>query len=691
MQEVHTHAAREDARQWMSVVVLGLVVLFGWGSAAYAQAPADTVRKAPPSAFAPLPPIPPPTGRPVVDSLPARTPAVTPLGTLEAIPGTFVYDLGAVAWPHGWSRHGLAPHRWDLTLDGLPYTDPLTGRPRIELVPSSFVQRPRLGVSPTGQSDGAHLRWREYLYPDPVTELRFRRDSNGLQNVEVAHSQLRRLDVGGRPALLHTTFGYGGRATNGVYDGSDVRRGRTVWGRIQFRRNRWTVTLSDLSVRHKIGQHGGVDPPLPSTFSSIYLLPLAISSTQTNDARHRTFRNDLTLRVRAPLLLRLTERPTTLTARWTANTFAFDTDFDSDAPEADTTWDVRTHGFHAQLQQSLRIRRHRLRVRLRGTWQTVARSNVPQLSGTREAVHLTVHDSLRVGATALHLAAGAHATSIQTYPSATVRAARPLGPVTADVQADVSGQPVPWLLDTGFSTLVDPMDDAPGPTDLVGRVAVGLSGARGVLRGRLEAFATGIRRPVDLYTLVPADGLPSTEPDTIAVRAADDPFYRVGVTLSGSWREKARRGLYARIQGTAQHMLLPTASPLHERRSKTLPPAYGRLRLGARFRLFQDLETDLHVQARGWMAMNSRWFHPPTGLLAVPPADAPILERPGQRVGPSGTLDATAEATLRGAKLYFTFENVLGQSDIQQGTFVVPVYPLPTRQFRFGVHWPIFN
>ena len=680
---------RTGAAPWR-VFVLILAVLCACGTSADAQVPTDTVRAASTPDFAPLPPIAPPTGRPVVDSLPARTPAVTPLDNLEEVPGTFLYDLGAVAWPHGWSRHGLAPHRWDLTLDDLPYTDPLTGRPRIDLVPPSFVQRPRLGISSTGHPDGVHLRWREYLFPDPVTELRFRRDSNGLQNIEVAHSQLRRLEVRGRPALLHTTFGYGGRATRGVYDGSDVERGRFVWGRLQFRRNRWTVTLSDVSVRHKIGLHGGVEPPL-STFSSIYRLPLAISSSQTNDARHRTFRNDLTLRVRAPLLARLTDRPTTLTARWTANTFAFETDFDGDSPLADTTWDVRTHGFHGLLQQSLRVNQHRLRVRLRGTWQMVGRSNVPGLEGTRQDVHLTVHDSLRLGRTALHLAAGAHATSIQTYPSATVRAERALGPVTADVQADVSGQPVPWLLDTGFSTLVEPMDDAPGPTDLVGRIATGLSWSRGVLQTRVEAFATGIRRPVDLYTLVPANSLPPVVPDTVAVRAATDPFYRVGVTLTGGWREDARRGLYARGRATAQHMLTPTASPLHERRSETLPPAYGRLRLGARFRLFQDLETDLYVQARGWMAMNSRWFHPPTGLLAVPPAEAPILEQPGQQVGPSGTLDATAEATLRSAKLSFTFENVLGRSEVQAGTFVVPVYPLPTRQFRFGVHWPIFN
>jgi hypothetical protein len=64
---------------------------------------------------------------------------------------------------------------------------------------------------------------------------------------------------------------------------------------------------------------------------------------------------------------------------------------------------------------------------------------------------------------------------------------------------------------------------------------------------------------------------------------------------------------------------------------------------------------------------------------------------PGQQLGPSGTVDVHAETRLRGATLFFTFENVQAGTGVQPGTFVVPVYPLPARQFRFGVYWPIFN
>jgi len=128
---------------------------------------------------------------------------------------------------------------------------------------------------------------------------------------------------------------------------------------------------------------------------------------------------------------------------------------------------------------------------------------------------------------------------------------------------------------------------------------------------------------------------------------------------------------------------------------------YAQGRIGARFVFFVDLVTDFYVEARGWTSMNSRWFHPPTGRLVVPPAQDPVPSRPGFVPGPNGTIDVHAEIKLRGATLFFSLENaqvsfatpgsVERQATLQQGTFTVPVYPLPARQFRFGVHWPIFD
>jgi hypothetical protein len=70
-------------------------------------------------------------------------------------------------------------------------------------------------------------------------------------------------------------------------------------------------------------------------------------------------------------------------------------------------------------------------------------------------------------------------------------------------------------------------------------------------------------------------------------------------------------------------------------------------------------------------------------------------------VGPNGTIAVHADIKLRGATLFFALENAQvsfaapgsfeRQATLQPGTFTVPVYPLPARQFRFGVHWPIFD
>jgi hypothetical protein len=96
--------------------------------------------------------------------------------------------------------------------------------------------------------------------------------------------------------------------------------------------------------------------------------------------------------------------------------------------------------------------------------------------------------------------------------------------------------------------------------------------------------------------------------------------------------------------------------------------------------------------------MNSRLFHPPTGRLVVPSQNEPVRGFPGARVGPSYTIDVQAQAVLMGAKLFFSFENVQSAQIIdppsarpQVGTFISPLYPLPPLQFRFGVHWPLFD
>jgi hypothetical protein len=628
-------------------------------------------------------------GRVVIDSLPARRPWTTFEYIANQEPGSFLYDLGPVSWPHGWSVDGLAPHRWALRLDGFSYTNPLTGRPQVEVLPPSFFYPPRIGVDPGGRPTGVHLDGRDYLLRPPITELRFRRDSNGLQSIAVAHSQQHRVDLFDTPALVQITGGFGGQAAEGAYTGSDLRSGRRLWARLRYRTNRWEVALSDLSIRHRIGARGEVEPPIPSLFASIYLFPLAETSVRSPDARRRTFRNDLMLTVRGPVLP-FFKQPLRLSGRWSAQTFEFEPDFGGSMP--DTAWSVRTHGFHGLAQQEATIGRHDLLLEASASTWTTARSNVAQIDGQRWEAHASVQDSVRVGRTALALNGGWHASSVQTHPSAALRVRRSLGGVDWRAAVSAAGQPLPWMMSDGFETLVQPLEkDAPSPSDLVYRATLTAQSQLGAVDVRLKGFGNAIKGPLDYYAVVPTGDSLRTIPDTLAARTASDPFLRAGATLALGWRTEAERGLYARAEATAQQFLNASASPLHARQAETLPDLHGRARLGARLVLFKDLITDIWVQARGWTAMNSRWFHPPTGLLSVPPLDQPVPDRPDRRVGPNGVVDVHAETILRGAKLFFTFENITSDTQVHRGTFVVPVYPLPTLRFRFGVHWGILN
>lgn len=635
----------------------------------------------------PPPPVPPLYGRVQTDSMPGRLPHVTLEMILAEQPGSFLYDLGEYGWPHGWSPRGLAPHRVHLWLDGLPLDDPLTGRARFELLPPSFVTRPRTGLDPGGGAVGVHTRWRSYPPKRPLTEIRYRFDREGLHAVEVGHSQKRRLDLFGRPGLLHATLGYAGRKADGVYDGSALQSERRLWGRLRYQTNDWTVELSDRASRFRIGAHGGAVPPVADLFTSIYALPVAASSVRRPNNRRKTVRNDLTARMEAPLLPGLENR-TLLSTTWTSHTF----DFRSGGGTSDTTWSVKLNGGHAHLQQSLTAGPHHLTGDLRGSLWSVADDNVPQIDGSRGEIHFQVRDSLRLGRTALRLHAGGHATSEQTYPSFTLRAQRPVGPFQISASGRVTGQRDAWIEEAGFTPHVNGLDgERAGIADRLIEATLEARTEVGPFDLGIEGFAHQIRSAVDLYADVPEDTPPTTITDTVTARQSPSPVQRAGVTLSLDWRRDARRGLYAQGQGTLLEPLTAGASPLHARLARTMPKAFGRARIGARFVLFTDLITDFYVQARGWSAMNSRWFHPPTGRLVVPPLQTPIPNARGLDVGPNGTVDVRAEAHFLGATLFFTFQNVQAGTQLQPGTFVVPVYPLPPQQFRFGVFWPIFD
>ena len=644
---------------------------------------ADTTQAAPPDSMrqqqgaqaqpdtltAPLPFLRLLRGRPTLDVPPIQHAEADLAHLLTSVPGTFLFDLGANGWPDGWSWNGFNPQRPSLVFDGHPYNDPVTGRPRFDLLPPEFLYAPHVDADRLGGPVAVYAQPRSYDVKRPLTELHYRRDNTSVQSIAAVHAQQRYITPRGRPSLLQIVGGYYGRAGDNEYPNSDLRRERRLLGRLHLRGEEWSATLRNLHSRRKIGAHGGVQPQ-GTFFETIYNRPIA--NVRLNDARRQTIRNDLGLTVRAPLVPGA-DAPAVLSANWTAQTFRY---YDPD------TLLAKTNRFSGYLRQEFTLGPQTLRAEVAATLDRLRTTNAWSGHAMRQRLHATLRDSIGWGATSAVLNGGLHVSDAQQYPSASVHVNHQWGWLRAFANGQLAGQPVSWIETAGFGDTVVPLDTVPTGRILYARA--GLDADLGAFDVRLTGFAHTTHRPIDLYA--------TATPDVLTVQASDAPFRRAGATLAVGWRRDAPAGLYASAQGTGLQFLNAGAGTAHARVAETLPQVFGHGRLGARFVAFEgDLDADLYVQGRGWTAMRSRQFHPPTGLLAVPPADAPVIENAPRSFGPSGTLDVALEAGIRDATLFLTFENVLSGTSLQPGVLVVPVYPLPEQRFRFGVFWPIWE
>lgn len=608
-------------------------------------------------------------GRPTIDVLPVQHPDPDLAHLLAPAPGSFLFDLGANGWPDGWSWNGFSPQRPSLIFDGHSYNDPVTGRPRFDLLPPEFLYAPHVGTDRLGGTVGVYTQPQSYDTKRPLTELRYRRDNTSVQSIAAVHAQQRYITPRGRPSLLQIVGGYYGRAGDNEYPNSDLERERRLLGRLHLRGEEWSATLRNLHSRRKIGAHGGVQPQ-GTFFESVY--NRTIANVRLNEARRQTIRNDLALTVRAPLLPGL-EAPLVLSTNWTAQTFRY---YDPDTLQA------KTNRFSSYLRQDATLGPQAIQVEVGATLDQLRATNAWSGHSTRRQLHATLRDSIGFGSTTVVLDGGMHASDEQTHPSASVQATHQWGRFRFFVDGRLSGQPISWIETAGFGEVVVPLDTAPTGRIVHGRAGIAVD--LGAFDVGLTGFAHEIQNPIDLYATETAD--------TLEALVSAVPFRRAGATLAVGWRRDARAGLYAQAQGTALQFLNASAATTNTRVAETLPQVFGQGRLGARFVAFAgDLDADLYVQGRGWTSMRSRQFHPPTGLLAVPPPNAPVIENTPLSFGPSGTLTVGLEAGIRDATLFLTYENALSGTPLQPGVLIVPVYPLPEQRFRFGVFWPIWE
>jgi hypothetical protein len=602
-------------------------------------------------------------------------------------------------------------------LDGRPFDDPLTGRPRYDLLPLPFLDTLRTQASggAMGTPGAVRTALRPYDYARPLTTLRYR--SGGFQSIGALHTQQRKVRFFGVPAFAQFTGGFFGRGADNAdfLRGSSLNTERRLLGRVRYRRRGWAAQVTALHNRRRIGANSGVRlaadqppslafapaPPVRFPDARRRLLRTDLSATlrlrDATDGFDRTaappdslagtapatlpltatvYRTGQTLRYRNPDLAGSLGVDTTRAPPFTPATFA------SDSLEAQT---VR-YGVRLATQLDLRAGRwgqHALALRAHAWRDVLAGGTALPEGAARTRLHLSARDSTRLAGLDAVLNAGFHSGSRQTYSSAGVRLARSVA--RADTlrssrlrlfaEARLAGQPVSWIADEGFGVLVRPLPDGQAP----GRVLtaeIGARGRAGPFGGRLSAFA---ERTTDRLDLFAAD----TSAAVVRAVLSEGAVGQAGATLAGRWRARAGRGFYATVTGTA---FLQQGGPSRPRRvAGAVPRVHGRARLGARYAFFTgDLDMDAYVEGRFWSQMAGRAPHGPTGRLVRPPPERLAL-------GPAGTLDLHAEAQIRAATLFFSYENALSGTQVQRGVLGAPVYPLPAQRFRFGVYWPIFN
>lgn len=611
-------------------------------------------------------------GKIVVPVLPVLHSAMDATDILAEMPDAFVYRFGTPGWPEGWSPRGISPARVMLTFNSIPFDDPLTGRPRYELLPLEFLEPLRVQQTRFGAPAAVAAQMRPYSIPRPLTELRYRKGDSGFQGISAVHTQIRRLSLFGRQGVVGFLGGYGGRAATGEYPGSRLRRERKLLARIRYARPGLSLELLELYNRREIGAHGGVIPRIPGVFESIYQrLDAAVFQPE---ATRTTMRNDLILTARTHLLPGH-EEPIGVSAFWTSYTARYQ------QSGQEITGKVSRYGFNVRQEAVLGVKG--LQVLIDG-WTDRLRQQYADsalASTRRNQLHAALHDSLEWGGTILEANAGYHFGGERAYPTVALGATRGLGSLSLTVSVVSTGQTRAWVEEAGFGEYVHPLVDTPGERFLEGRAEITVSA--GAFDFLVSGFYQQMNHTVDFYAPEDDPGV-LRSPDTVSVVMAASPFRRAGLTGGTTWRENAERGIYFSARATMFRFLNTNASVLHQRAASSLPQVFAQGRLGARFVLFQDLDLDVYFQGRFWTEMRSRLLHPPTGLLVIPALTDRII-------GPSGTLDLVATSGLRSATLFFVYENMLSGTTLTPGNLIVPVYPLPERRIRFGVFWPIFN
>ena len=551
------------------------------------------------------------------------------LGRLQ---GAFLYDFGTAGWPDGVSRYGADPSDLRLSFDGIPMDDPFSGRALLELAPS--MQASGMVTS----AGAAHITSRPLSEPKPLTLLRYMSTGDGLQSADVVHVQNRKPGFA-RGGLVQTVFGYAGAGGSGEYDGSALRRARQISLRLTLSGARGWLRLSDMNTRHRVGAHGGV-VPFNASYASIYQR-LGASVANEGDER-QVLRNDLAVSGGTRMGDRAIEA--TLYRTWQTNTFM-------------STGD--------DLRQSAQ----RTGIQARADLAVFGRAAAVAVGEVRNTEDLWYAD-IRA---AIVSRADSGATGPQPAWSVRpgfVRSGSTWTPAF-DMDLSLRGQRL-VVSRAPLEENLDNRDLFSGAPPVVAAARLELEWHHGPWRAATTPYA----RRYDHLRVFTGD-----DTDRTAV-FLDAPAMRYGVSTMLAWDSGT---LYASVNPVISAARSDSDAAEGRAWEQALPDWWVSGRVGTRLLLFtDDLDLDASVRVRAWPAFAGRTLHTPTGLL--------MLRDAGERAVPAASaMDLVFEGGIRGATLFFAWENILSGTNAMPGNQLVPDYPLPEQRIRFGVYWPIAN
>ncbi len=590
--------------------------------------------------------------------LPIQAPDTDLSVALDRDTGVFSWAFGATGWPNGLSAWGQDPNHTQVRWDGRSIEDLVTGRPRLDMVPIALL------AQASWQEDGrVSLQTDPLSMSYPLTRVRYASAGDGLQAVNALHVQNRVLRSGKSSGMrLQTVFGYAGAASQGEYDGSQLRRAREITLRIGLEGASWSAWIQDVAARRAVGAHAGVEPIPGAGYESIYQRLGATVEDPT--ARRRTIWNDLELGGRS------TWRGWAGTLRAVRTSQTLDFDGSTLSTRGWTTrWQLLPSIETVLGPGTLKIHGHSMRESGFGGSAWTSSPGAWTQSGLAVAYHANEDVNVHVGMVN---------TSDYAWWHALVSGAAQKGPLRVHGHVERDARRLSLLERAGFGAGIGGMSSA---TDIPLQERILIRAGANLTQGiwQIGVEASHLRETDaiihQLATVHP--GLDSRIMNGVRSRSL--------LSLSLGWRADGRRGPYARIEGVLGISEGPDnggASMLWE---QSLPQRWASGRFGWKALLFQkDLDLDLFIRGRMWDAMNGLRLHTPTGLLVLPEDfSAPMAS--------NWMVDVGAEGDVRGATLFLAYENMFSGTTWQIGNLLVPDYPLPRQRVRFGVYWPISN